>query len=270
MKCGSLLVEQNEKASINDMEIYEMSFSPTGGTRKVADVLAAAWSDNVCQIDLAAPHFKADVTFSEDDVVLIAVPSYAGRVPALAVERIRTMEGNNARAVLLCVYGNRAYEDTLIELSDVVETLHFRVVAAVAAIAEHSIVRHYGAGRPDADDKELLEVFAGKIERKLLNGDFTPLSLPGNRPYKPLKNAAIVPMLQADCNACGWCAKQCPVQAIDLLHPDVVNADKCMGCMRCVAYCPRSARKIPAEKYAFLDNMLQKVATERKTAELFC
>ena len=57
---------------------------------------------------------------------------------------------------------------------------------------------------------------------------------------------------------------------IPIRMTDVVNADKCMGCMRCVAYCPRSARKIPAEKYAFLDNMLQKVATERKTAELFC
>lgn len=270
MNYGSLLVERNENARINDMEIYEMSFSPTGGTRRVADVLAAAWSDNVCQVDLAAPHFKVDVTFSEDDVVLMAVPSYAGRVPALAVERIRTMEGNNARAVLLCVYGNRAYEDTLLELSDVVEALHFRVVAAVAAIAEHSIVHHYAAGRPDADDKELLKVFAGKIEHKLLDGDFTPLALPGNRPYKPLKNAAITPMPQSECNACGWCAKQCPVQAIDSLRPDVVDAEKCIGCMRCVVYCPRSARKIPAEKYAFLDNMLQKVATERKTAELFC
>lgn len=210
----------------SNMEIYEMTFSPTGGTRRVADVLAAAWSDNVCQIDLAAPHFKADnLILSEDDVVLMAVPSYAGRVPALAVERIRTMEGNNARAVLLCVYGNRAYEDTLLELSDVVEALHFRVVAAVAAIAEHSIVHHYAAGRPDADDKELLKVFAGKIEHKLLDGDFTPLVLPGNRPYKPLKNAAITPMPQSECNACGCCAKQCPVQAIDLQRPDVVDAE---------------------------------------------
>ena len=69
---------------------------------------------------------------------MAAVPSYGGRVPEIAVSRLKQMKGNGARAVLLVVYGNREYEDTLLELSDVMEAAGFSPVAAVAAVAEHS------------------------------------------------------------------------------------------------------------------------------------
>ena len=75
------------------------------------------------------------------DLVLIAVPSYGGRVPALAAQRLAAVRVHQARCVIVCVYGNRAYEDTLAELRDVAEQAGIRVFAAIAAFAVHSIIQ---------------------------------------------------------------------------------------------------------------------------------
>ena len=95
---------------------YEITFSPTGGTKKCADLLSAAWSEKT-EIDLMDR--KADFskyTFTEEYTCLVAVPSFGGRVPAIATERLQNMQGGGAKAILVVVYGNRAYEDTLVEL----------------------------------------------------------------------------------------------------------------------------------------------------------
>ena len=146
------------------MKCYEITFSPTGGTQKAADLLTKELSGECTAVDLTKQDadFSA-AAFTAEDLAVIAVPSYGGRVPAVAVERLGTLKGNGARAVLVCVYGNRAYEDTLAELEDAAVQAGFRVIAAVAAIAEHSVVRRYAAGRPDAEDEKQLQAFAAQI-----------------------------------------------------------------------------------------------------------
>lgn len=103
------------------------------------------------------------------------------------------MKGQGARAVLVCVYGNRAYEDTLVELADTAKQAGFCVIAAVTFIAEHSIARCHAAGRPDATDAEQLQAFAVKIREKLSAGDREEPGIPGNRPYKKYSGAGMVP-----------------------------------------------------------------------------
>ena len=148
------------------MACYNIYFSPTGGTKKVAALVANGLADTVSDVDLTDNRTDFQLpALSADDVVVIAVPSYSGRVPSPAVDRIARLQGNGAKAVLVCVYGNRAYEDTLVELRDVVVNGGFRVVAAVAAVAEHSIARRYAAGRPDADDCRQLTAFARQDSR---------------------------------------------------------------------------------------------------------
>ena len=75
---------------------------------------------------------------------------------------MRRIQANQAQCILVCVYGNRAYDDTLAELEDIARSCGFRVVAAVTAIAEHSIVRQIAQGRPDSQDIEELQLFAKK------------------------------------------------------------------------------------------------------------
>lgn len=151
------------------MSVFEIVFSPTGGTQKVSGLVAGALGKNTVTVDLtdSGLDFNA-VSMTEDDVAVISVPAYAGRIPAVVAARLGMVRGNGARAVLVCVYGNRAFEDTLVELEDVAKHAGFRVIAAVAAIAEHSIARQFAAGRPDAQDAAQLAEFAQQIQQKLL------------------------------------------------------------------------------------------------------
>lgn len=252
------------------MKLYEITFSPTGGTQKVADLLTKALDGECIAVDLtdSGADFSA-VAFTPEDVAVIAVPSYGGRVPATATERLGTMRGDGARAVLVCVYGNRAYEDTLAELEDTAKQAGFHVIAAVVAVAEHSIVHRYAAGRPDVEDAKELQAFAGKIQEKLSAGDSSKPEIPGNRPYKKAGGVGMVPKPTKDCTNCGLCAKKCPVQAIDPSNPGHTDKDKCISCMRCVSVCPQSARKVSSVMLAAADVALKKVCSDRKAGELY-
>lgn len=254
----------------NNMKCYEIIFSPTGGTQKAADLLTHGLGGASATVDLT--DYGADVsatTFTPEDVAVIAVPSYAGRVPGPAVERLGALKGNGARAVLVCVYGNRAYEDTLVELEDTARQTGFHITAAVATIAEHSIVRRFAAGRPDAEDEKELQGFAEQIRAKLSAGDGTEPALPGNRPYKKAGGSGMAPKPTKDCTGCGLCGAKCPVQAIDRQDPSRTDKDKCISCMRCVAVCPQSAREIDPTVLAALDAKLSQVCRDRKTGELY-
>lgn len=252
------------------MKLYEIVFSPTGGTQKVADRLSRAMSEEIVPVDLTDHALAfASITLTPDDVAVLAVPSYGGRVPAPAVERLAALHGNGARAVLVCVYGNRAFEDTLVELQDTAKQAGFRPIAAVAAVAEHSIARQFAAGRPDAQDAQQLADFAAQIRDKLAAGSAAEPQIPGNRPYKKAGGAGMVPKPTKACVRCGACAKACPVQAIAADDPKQVDAKACISCMRCVSVCPHDARKVNPLMLSAAELMLKKVCTERKGNELF-
>lgn len=251
------------------MNVYEIVFSPTGGTMKAADMVAQTLTDAVTLVDLSdsKKDFRS-VALNKNDVAVIAVPSYGGRVPATAVARLAKLRGNGARAVVMAVYGNRAYEDTLLELQDTAAEAGFAVIAAIAAVAEHSIAHQFATGRPDAQDQQQLKTFAQSIKEKLASGELSMPHVPGNRPYKT-SSVSMVPKATKACVSCGLCAQKCPVQAIDRLHPQNVDKKACISCMRCVAICPHHARRIHPIMQAAAGLALKKACAQRKEAELF-
>ncbi len=247
------------------MNVVEIIFSPTGGTEKVANTICKTWSENPVKIDLSDP--KTDFTkweIKKEDMVLIAMPSFGGRAPAIAIQRLKQIFGNGAKCTLVCVYGNRAYEDTLVEMEDAAKESGFRVIAAIAAVAEHSIISRYAANRPDASDEKQLISFANR----LLGKDGAAASIPGNRPYKKSGGGGLIPKVTKDCVKCGLCAEKCPVQAID---PKTFAADskKCISCMRCVKKCPHGARKVNGAMVAVAALAIKKACSVRKENELF-
>ena len=253
------------------MSYTQLIFSPTGGTKKVADALSGPWGEPVETIDLCDRQRDLSKTaFQPEDLVLLAVPSYGGRVPALAAQRLSQVRGGGARAVLVCVYGNRAYEDTLAELYDLTAEAGFQCIAAVAAIAEHSILHQYAAHRPEAQDLEVLKTFSHKIlDRAQAGGTLAPQSIPGDRPYKKAGAVPLVPKAGKDCTACGLCAKQCPAGAIDPEQVKHADGALCIACMRCVARCPRSARKVNGAMVSAAALAMKKVCSVRKENQLF-
>jgi len=101
------------------MNVSQITFSPTGGTDKVAEIITKTWGMPVNKIDLSNTETDyCSLNIGKEDIALIAVPSYGGRVPAAAVSRLLQMKGNGAGTILIVVYGNRAYDDTFAELQD--------------------------------------------------------------------------------------------------------------------------------------------------------
>ncbi|MCD8238848.1 MAG: 4Fe-4S binding protein [Clostridiales bacterium] len=237
-----------------------------------ADILTPKLGNDKNKIDLTDPKGGFSAINSESsDLAVIAVPSYGGRVPALAAERLAEIKGNNALCVLVCVYGNRDYDDTLAELKDIAEKSGFRVISAVAAVAEHSIVRQYAAGRPDSKDEAELQGFAEKILEKIKTDvdEMTDLEIPGNRPYKKSGKGGLVPKADSSCTGCGLCAEKCPSQAISRNDPKSTDGEKCIHCMRCISICPQSARKVSKAAVSAIALALKLVCSDRKNNELF-
>jgi len=241
-------------------------FSPTGTTVKVARAIARGTGCPVREVDLSAPVEPQEVG---EEVLLAAMPVYGGRVPAVALERLAQLKGKGQKAVAVVVYGNRAYEDALLELKEALEKGGFQAAAAGAFVAEHSIVRTIAAGRPDAHDLEAAGAFGAAVMNKLAGGEEGPVQVPGNRAYKSYKGLPFHPKASKECVRCGTCAKLCPVGAIPTEDPSLTDEKRCITCMRCVEVCPQKARALPAPAKMAAAASLAAVTKEPRQPETF-
>ena len=252
------------------MGFYKITFSPTGGTERVAEILAREIAGEYVSVNILDKRTETQkIEFSKDDICMIAVPAFGGRVPAAAADRLKNFAGNGAKAIIVAVYGNRAYDDTLIELKDIAKEIGFKVIAGISAVSEHSILREFGHGRPDNDDEKILKDMAQKIKKRLDTGKEVLSWVPGNRPYRVYNPVPIGIFVNEDCTGCGICARECPMQIIDKQNLSAAVHENCISCMRCIAVCPSKARYADLEKTAFLREKIRSACEQRKDCELF-
>ena len=195
------------------------------------------------------------------------------------------IKGNGTLGVPVVLYGNRNYDDGLIELRNLMEDNGFMPVAAGAFVGEHSFSKVLGAGRPDGDDMALVAQLGEKTAEKVkvltelpaqavsVTGcdPIRPYYTPRDRHGEPIKDfLKAKPVTDPDkCVKCGLCARLCPMGSID--PADVSNvAGKCIKCCACVKKCPMGAKYFDHEGYLYHQHELEdQYAGRRAPSEIF-
>lgn len=249
-------------------------FSPTGGTKRSGEIFCKEISQKVTLIDLGAKgDFAAqneEAQGEEDDLAVFAVPVFGGRIPGIAAEKLNRLNGGGKEAVTMVVYGNRAYEDALLELNNIIKDRGFHIAASCACVAQHSMAPEVGKGRPDEADGIGIRDFAKKAAEKIAGGAGGEIVVPGNYPYRDGANLPVTPISLPDCTLCGECAASCPVDAIAVEENAVVtNPEKCILCMACAAACPKKARILPPPMEEKMEQLLGALKTVRRENEYF-
>lgn len=234
-------------------KVIQIHFSPTRTTATIVGRIVSVF-DSSEQISLM--HEINPAVCEKTDTVIVGMPVFAGRIPAAAKQRLMKIKGNQTPAIAVVAYGNRAYEDALLELKDALEQNGFVIAATGAFIAEHSLFPTAAAGRPDQDDLKIIDDFAARCVEKIRNGIFPPLSVPGHFPYKDVSPIPLFPSADESCISCAKCAETCPVGAI--LRKDLKNTNTavCISCAACVSVCPVGARRFRGEMYERAGQMI--------------
>lgn len=253
------------------MEICEIVFSATGRTKKVADIITSVFNNKKYEIDLSEYNNENKMyNLSKDTFCIVAVPVYGGRVPAPAADRLHNINGNGAKALLVAVYGNRAIDDCLLELKDILTKQGFKCTSAISAVAEHSMMPQFATGRPDDTDKKELENFAMQVKEKLEHNTLSDsIEVPGKFPYVKASNMPLKIKVNKNCIKCGKCARRCPVEAIPFDDPSKTNNKKCITCMRCIEECPKKARSLPPKIMAVVSEAMKSKFEGKKENTLY-
>jgi len=247
-------------------------FSPTGGVEKVTKRLAEGLEGKKEYHNLMEKRIEKKLVIHDEETLVLAMPVFSGRIPEYCEGSIRHIHANGRPAIIVAVYGNRAFDDALVEMEDMLTEQGFDVVAAGAFIAQHSLFPEIAVGRPDEQDIKTIDGFAKACEKKLAkykHEKFAAPEIPGTRPYRERSKKVNVPTTTMKCNKCRTCVQICPVHAIGNDHPKKIDEKKCIGCAACVAACPTGARCYSGAGYKLTKSSITSAAKGRRNPEIF-
>lgn len=268
--------------------IYAAYFSGTGTTKKTVNFIAEKLSEKLSllkkEFDFTLPEIRKEgKSFEKEDIVIFGVPVIAGRVPNVLLKYLETVKGNGALAVPVVLFGNRDFNDALMELSEILLANGFKTIAAGAFVGEHSFSKILAAGRPDKEDMKIMEKFSNEIYKKVTDKNFDkniPVKIThGEKPftyYKP-KDAEgnhidirkVIPKTDMKlCDNCKVCAKVCPMGSIDYNNPEIITGI-CIKCCACIKKCHTGAKYFDDEGYLYHKQDLESKYKRRAEPELF-
>lgn len=248
--------------------LYTIYFSATDTTRHcVTSVCQGLGGKPDVSVNLADGFNVRFPEITAEDVVVVAAPVYGGRLPVQVAAALEQLKGNNATAIALVVYGNRDFDDALLELTDIMHDKGLRIVGAGAFIGQHSIFPKVAKARPDISDEQNLVKFGRECKATIIKG-FDANNIPfikGNRPYKKAAGVPLFPKAkEGDCVKCGRCVAKCPVKAIPEATPFVTDTTKCISCGRCISVCSKSARRYSGFSYTLIGTIFKAAFSGRK------
>ena len=265
-------------------KVYGMYFSGTGTTKKMVTYIASELAKQLgCEyapFDFTPPTSrKQPKEFEKDSIVVMGTPVIAGRVPNLLLKYLDTVVGNGAMGVPVVLFGNRNFDDALIELRNIMEKDGFHTIAGGAFVGEHSFSTTLGAGRPDEDDMKIAAEFVEKIAEKVKSGNINegPVAVKGEDPIRPyytprdrngnhIDIRKVKPKTNDKCIKCGKCAALCPLGSIN--PEDVTQVTGiCMKCCKCIKGCPVGAKYIDDEGFLYHKTELEEMYGIRRAED---
>ncbi|MCE0495964.1 EFR1 family ferrodoxin [Vibrio salinus] len=263
--------------NINNVKL--VYFSPTGTNEAILKSIAGGLAvDDVETVNLTRESSLEHETLEfNEDVVILAAPVYAGRIPLTAIERFMKIKANHSLAIVVVVYGNRAYDDALLELKDLAVDVGFRVIAGAAFIGEHSFSSGefpVADNRPDDQDIREAINFGYRIKEKILTldtiRDAKEFEVPGHYPYQERSPSMhISPVSNENCEGCGLCVELCPTSAIYIDDVAISDSEMCILCSACIKGCPEKARFWESDNILEKARYLTENCSERKEPEVF-
>ena len=240
-------------------KIKGIYFSPNGKTKLIVEYISKYIADELkLNLELIDFTIKRENTYkySFEDIVIFGVPTYAGRVPNKILPSIRKLfKGEGTMVIPVVTFGNRNFDESLLELEKELTNNGFKVIAAAAFATQHSFSKKIGTNRPDIDDIKEIKIFSQKILEKIRKSNsiedmlleyekrdvgsyYTPLKIDG----KPAKFLKAKPITNLNlCDECGLCAKKCPMGAIDNKDfKKIINI--CIKCYACINICHTKAK----------------------------
>lgn len=270
--------------------VLSVYFSATGTTKKVVSQIAenlAIYLGVKCEtFDFTLAKMRTtEIKIEKGDLVVFGTPVYAGRVPNVLLKYLSTIDGNGAVAVPIVVYGNRNYDDALIELRDILEKGNFKTIAAASFIGEHSFSKVLAKGRPDKEDLNIaldfskmlltkinqIEDYEDIIEPINVNGSAYPYRgyyQPRDRFGNSIDILKVKPNTANNCDDCKLCVKVCPMNSIN--YDDVRSFNGiCIKCGACLKICPKNAKYYDDKGYLYHKKELEEMYSKRLEPEIF-
>lgn len=245
-------------------------FSPTDTSKKssVSIIEALAAGKEYKEVDLTAYSAReTEAIFSANDFVVFGLPVYNGRIPKVAAQRLNKIRGQQTPCIITVTYGNRNYDDALLELSDLVQANGFVPQSAAALVGQHTF-GEIQVGRPNESDVKKNQQFVKEfleLTEKNPSTDSAKLSIKGNRPYMDGGDGAgFRPQTADTCNKCGLCVSNCPMGAIDS-DCKTIDSERCISCFRCIRCCPSQSKNMNDSNYiAFATDFSKQLAVGRE------
>ncbi|MFK4786092.1 4Fe-4S binding protein [Fusobacterium sp. MFO224] len=258
---------------INELKkVNVFYFSPTHTTKTVVQNIALGTKLEIKDNDLTFINEDLeDCNFSQKDLVIVGLPVYGGRTPKVIRKVLNKLRGEETPIVLVATYGNRHYDDALIEMKDIFVQNGFKVIAAGAFLGEHSFTKKVATGRPNKEDTKKAYKFGEQVIEKIKKvKELANIEVPGNRPYKKDGNKKnIAPVPNENCKGCNICADVCPTGAISKLNTREVDPGKCIQCCACIKICNFNGREFegnPLEKSIIF---LETKCSDHREIEIF-
>ncbi|MBP3791076.1 MAG: 4Fe-4S binding protein [Methanobrevibacter sp.] len=252
---------------MNFEKLSKIYFSPSGTTEKIVNEVAKNFNMNRENYDLLS--FDESKTFT-DELVIIGIPVFDGRIPKLACKRLSKIKGTDTKAIVVLNYGNINYGDALLELVELLKENDFHIVGVATTVSQHSQFNEVGSNRPDASDMERINEFSRKVIEKLNSNTQNEIFVSGYKPFPDYKTPDFSVLCDENlCIECMDCVYTCPEEAISELTPTETNLDDCTRCTTCINVCPENARSFGGDTYqSELENAISN-SLERNEVEFF-